>query len=264
MRRRSLLIGTLLGAPLSATQAQGLGPLRLAADVALVDSGLARALQQGFSRDTGIGVRLVAVPALPLLEALAAGEHDVGLTNAPQAEERLDGQGLVHDRRPIASGAFLLVGPMPKSRPRQHGDGRSIADALMRLHPTFAAASSGAAFLSGGDGSGAHVVEQAAWRAAQIAPEAPWYAAAAPGSNLIAQARARGACAIVERGAWLSHGGAPLAVLVDGDPLATESVHAMRSFRSPHPAGKLFVAWIAGGQGRAVVATQRGYRRPTP
>ena len=49
--------------------------------------------------------------------------------------------------------------------------------------------------------------------------------------------------------------------LAEGDPLLAESVHAMRSFRVSHPAGKIFIAWIGGGRGRAVVASHRGYRR---
>ncbi|HZW72014.1 MAG TPA: hypothetical protein VFF43_00645, partial [Caldimonas sp.] len=56
------------------------------------------------------------------------------------------------------------------------------------------------------------------------------------------------------------HGGAPAAILVEGDPLLVESVHAMRAFRVQHPAGKIFVSWIAGGHGRAVVARHGGYR----
>ena len=61
----------------------------------------------------------------------------------------------------------------------------------------------------------------------------------------------------------MAQGGAPLAIVVEGDPMLAESVHAMRSFRATHPAGKIFVAWIAGGRGRAIVAAQRGYRAPT-
>ena len=56
---------------------------------------------------------------------------------------------------------------------------------------------------------------------------------------------------------------APLAILVEGDRQLAEEVHVMRSFRSPHPAARIFVAWIAGPRGRAVVAAQRGYRVPT-
>jgi tungstate transport system substrate-binding protein len=49
---------------------------------------------------------------------------------------------------------------------------------------------------------------------------------------------------------------------VDGDPRQRVEVHAMRSFRVNHPAGKIFVAWMAGPKGRAVVGGQRAYRTP--
>ncbi|HKW82548.1 MAG TPA: hypothetical protein VJN68_02245, partial [Burkholderiaceae bacterium] len=79
---------------------------------------------------------------------------------------------------------------------------------------------------------------------------------------LPALARSRNAYTLVERAAWSSAGGAPLAVLVEGDPLLAEPVHVMRSFRVNHPAGKLFVTWITGPKGRRVVAAQRAYRAP--
>ena len=104
--------------------------------------------------------------------------------------------------------------------------------------------------------------EQALWRVAKVAPAAPWYQSVPANASLLAQARAGAAYAVVERGVWDAQGGAPLAVLVDGDPQMVVEVHAMRSFRVAHPAGKIFVAWIAGPRGRAVVAGQRGYRAP--
>jgi len=263
MQRRPLLLSALLGVP-TLLRAQTPGPLRLGADSALVDSGLARALQGAFARDTGLGVKVVPSPALALLDALAAGEVDAGLCNAPQAEERLDRQGLVYDRRPVATGAFLLVGPLRrggKPEPKKVERGHGLMEALARWREPVADPV-GATFLSANDGSGSHVFEQAAWSSARIGPQAPWYVRLDPGQSLIAQARARGAYAIVERGAWLAHGGAPLGVIVEGDADALEQVHTMRSFRSPHPAGKLFVAWIAGARGRSVVGSQRGYRAP--
>ena len=240
-------------------------PLRLGVDPALLDSGLARALQHAFGRDTGVAVQLVRSPALPLLEALDRGEFDAALANAPDAEAKLDRQGLVHDRRPIASGEFVIVGPAPRGKlrdPAGLAGGRSVAEALVRLRDAALAAPGTIAFVSPGDGSGTHAAEQAAWREAKIAPAAPWYAAVERGTGLIAQARARGAYALVERGAWLAQGGAPLAVLVEGDPLLAEPVHVMRAFRVNHPAGKIFVSWIAGPKGRRAVAAQRGYRVP--
>jgi tungstate transport system substrate-binding protein len=240
-------------------------PLRLGVDPALFDSGLAAALQRSFGRDTGIAVQLVRSPALPTLEALDRGELDAALTNAPDAEVRLETQGLAHDRRPIANGEFVIVGPAPRGKtmdPAGIAGGRSASESFSRLRDAALAAPGTVVFLSAADGSGTHVVEQALWRKARIAPAPPWHASADPGSALLAQARARGAYALVERGTWIAHGGAPLALLVAGDPQLSEVVHVMRAFRINHPAGKIFVAWIAGPKGRRVVAGQRTYRPP--
>ena len=266
---RRLLVCIPLGAllPASAAQAQQrrlpADPLRLGVDTALFDSGLARALQQGFGRDTGVAVKLVGMPALPLLEGLERGEIDAALANAPEAEAKLVKEGLAHDRHPIARGEFVLVGPAPRGKvtdPAAIVGLRQAAEALIQVRSAALAMPGRVTFLSAGDGSGAHAREQALWRAAKLGPTAPWYVAADGASSLVAQARARGAYALVERGAWLAQGGAPLAVLVEGDPALAEAVHVMRAFRVSHPAGKLFVAWIAGPKGRRLVAAQPAYR----
>ncbi len=269
--RRPVLIAAglaLIGAPCAqAQQRRSLSdPLRVGADAALVDSGLARALQQGFGRDTGIAVKLVPMPALPLLDALERGELDVGLTNAAEAEARLDKQGLVHDRQPIADGEFVIVGPPARGKtpdPAGIAGTRDLAAAMAKIRDAALAAAPGdVGFVSAGDGSGTHTAEQAAWRAAKIAPAGPWYLNAGSTAALPGLARSRNAYALVERGVWAAAGGAPLAVLVEGDPLLAEPVHVMRSFRINHPAGKIFVTWISGPKGRRIVGAQRTYRAP--
>jgi tungstate transport system substrate-binding protein len=268
MQRRPLLAASLMltAAPsVFAQVASGpAAPLRLGADRALVESGLARSLQQAFGADTGIAVKVVSGPALAVLDAVRDGEVDAALTNAPEAEAGLDQQGLVHDRRAIAGGEFVVVGPLPRVRGKGKlpPPGNSGVDVLARVQELAAAAAEPILFLSAGDGSGTHVVEQALWRAAHIDPAAPWYATADTKSPFAAQVRTRGAYAVVERGAWLAQGGPAQAILVESDPMLVESVHAMRAFRITHPAGKIFIAWIAGGRGRAVVAAHHGYRLP--
>ena len=54
--------------------------MRLGVDVALIDSGLAQALQRGFGRDTGIAVKLIPGTAQALLPALERGEFDAAMT----------------------------------------------------------------------------------------------------------------------------------------------------------------------------------------
>ena len=268
MRRRPFLAAALGAIAVSPARAQATraadAPLRLGVDAALVESGLGRSLQHAFGADTGILVKLVAGPALALLAAIKEGELDAVLSNAPDAEAALDKQGLVHDRHAIAAGEFILVGPAParvrgkRAAPPTH----SGVEALTTIRDLAAAGTPGLVFLSPGDGSGTHVAEQALWRGARIDPQAPWYAIADPKAGFAAQVRARGAYALVERGAWAAAGGAPLAVLVEQDPALGETVHVMRAFHITHPAGKIFVAWISGGRGRAVVASHRGYRAP--
>lgn len=228
-------------------------PMRLAADDALVDSGLARALQRAFGRDTGVAVQVLRGPASAVLEALERGEHDAALTNAPGVEAALHGQGLVHDRQPVVTEQFVLVGPKALAKPLAAGTDMALA--LSRL------AAVQAPFLSRGDGCGTHLAELGLWRAAKMAPAAPWYLTAAPGEPLLAQARAHKACTLIDRGVWAAqYKGDGYAVLAAGDPRAAVDVHVMRTFRAQHPAGKLFVGWLASKKGRRVAAAHPGYR----
>jgi tungstate transport system substrate-binding protein len=265
MTSRRLLLSLLLTPlPLPATAQQRKSlkdPMRLGAEQALVDSGLAASFQRSFGRDTGVAVQLVPGTSTALLAALEQGELDAAMTNAPVAELRLEKQGLAHDRRLIAVSDFVLVGPLEgagkKARdPAGVRGGNDIATALSQL------AQAQARFVTAGDGGGAHLAEQALWRDAKVAPAAPWYLTAPRGTPLPAYARAQSAYALVERGLWLAQGGKPLAVLVEGDPRMAAEVHVMRSFRSSHPAAKLFGQWVAGPQGRRVAGNVRGWRAP--
>jgi tungstate transport system substrate-binding protein len=268
-RRPLLMAGLFGGLPWPAAQAQQKrslsDPLRLGIDTALSESGLASALQKAFGRDTGIVVQLVAGPSAPMLDALERGELDAMLANAPDAELVLDKQGLVHDRQAVATGRVVIVGPAPRGKQRDPAaiaGGRDMAQALAQIRDAAGVSPGTVTFVSAGNGSGTHLAEQGLWRAAKLAPAAPWYVAADPKKALLAQARERGAYAVVERGVWDTLGGAPLAVLVEGDPRMAVGVHVMRGFRVNHPAGKIFVAWITGPKGRAVVAGHRGYSAP--
>jgi tungstate transport system substrate-binding protein len=230
-------------------------PMRLAADDALVDSGLAGQLQRAFGRDTGVAVKLLRGPASSVLQALEQGEHDAALTNAPEVEAGLEKQGLLHDRRRVAVTDFVLVGPSVLAKALAAGG--DVLLALSRL------AQVQAPFISRHDGSGTHLAELGLWRAAKLTTSPAWYFTAAAGSPLLAQARERNACMLVERGVWSALGGASgYADLAPGDPRLAVDVHVMRSFRVNHPGAKLFVNWVGGGMGHRVVAGVRGYRSP--
>jgi len=227
-------------------------PLRLAADDALVDSGLAPLLQRSFAHDTGVAIQLLRGPATTLLQALERGEHDAALSNAPALEMPLEKQGLVHDRRRITISDFVVVGPVALAKPLAAG--HDVGLALQRL------AQAEVPFVSRPDGSGTHLAELAGWRAAQTAPAGAWYRTAPGGTTLVAAAREQNACTLVDRGVWAMQAVKGYTVLAEADPRLAVDVHVMRSFRVEHPGGKLFVKWIASDKGRALAASQRGYR----
>lgn len=261
LRRRTFLTLTALtgaGWPAlgAAVQRQSLSdPLRVAVDDAIADSGLAGTLQRAFALDTGLAVQLLRGPASRVLQALEQGEHDVAITNAPSLELPLEKQGLVHDRQRIARTHFVLVGPRALAKPLAAGKDPLLA--LSRL------AQAQAPFLTRHDGSGTHLAELDAWRAAQVAPVAPWYRQAQAGTSVLSQAIQEKACTLVERGAWDAQPrGRDYGVLAEGDPRLAVDVHVMRTFRAKrqHPTGKMFVAWISGPKGRRIVSAHRGYR----
>ena len=263
--------------PAHAQQRRGLAdPMRLGVDSALVDSGFAAALLRGFGHETGIAIKPAGGPALALLQALERGEIDAVLTNTPGAEIETEKQGFAHERTLVAISEFVIVGPVPTPTGKGKGKGkvkvkprdvagliglRDAVEALQRLRDATAGEDA-IRFVSANDGSGTHVLEQALWRSAKIAPAPPWYVAAEGAAAVLRQARQIAAYALVERGVWSAHGGVPLAMLVQGDPALHVPVHVMRGFRTNHPATRLFFKWTVGLKGRAIIAAQSGYRVP--
>ena len=131
-------------------------PMLLGVENALMESGLASQFQKAFGRDTGVAVQLVPGHSAALLEALERGELDTSMTNAPEQELQLEKQGLAHDRRLVAVGDFVLVGPLEgKGKKAKDPVGiageRDITVALAKL------AEAQARFVGPAAGSGAHL-----------------------------------------------------------------------------------------------------------
>jgi tungstate transport system substrate-binding protein len=258
-RSASICLGFgLLGAAFAQAQQRKPGdtPLRIGVERLLAECGFADALRRRFATDTGLDARAEAGPSSALLEALGRGEIDAAITHAPALEARLAAEGLAQDAHVVARGDFVLAGP---GGAVEAGDAHDAVRALTRI------AEAHQPFVTRGDGSGTHLAEQALWRAAAIAPAAPWYRALQEqGGPLLVQARAAAACCLIDRSSWLagSGGARGLRLLVEGDPLLATEFRVQRSFRATHHAGRLFVAWLRGPTGRALVARTRGLRAP--
>lgn len=237
---------------------------------ALYLSGLATRLAQTLERDTGLVIAWRAGASGALLARLERGELDAAITHAPDIELALSRQNLVHDRRPIANTALLLVGPPRRPQTRRaaaSGDPAGVAgerDVVAALARIKLAGERGeAAYVASGEVSGVELMERSLWAAVGPSTAAPWWHTAGTGAGaVLAKARALSAYALVERGVWQALGSkSGLAALSEGDARLAVTYHVMRAFRAPHPGGKLMVNWLAGHNGQGVVAGYgRGYR----
>jgi tungstate transport system substrate-binding protein len=250
---RALLLVCLLG--LSPLVGAG-GTLRLATTTSTQNSGLLEALLPAFREATGIEVQVIAVGTGRALRLGGAGDVDVVMVHAPEAEERFVAEGGGTRRYPVMKNAFLLIGP-PEDPAGIRGE-RDAAAALRRI------AASGARFVSRGDDSGTHKKERALWRAAGVRPAGTWYVEAGQGMGKVLQmADELDAYTLTDQGTWLAYRDRiRLVPLVAGDPrldnpYAVIPVNPRRHPHVNHEDAMAFVDWLRSPEGQRRIAAFR-------
>ncbi len=248
------LLSALIG--LCVPAASAAAPLRLATTTSTQNSGLLDHLLPAFHQATGIEVHVIAVGTGRALRLGAAGDVDVVLVHAPDAEARFVASGDGTRRYPVMKNAFLLLGP-PRD-PAGLRQATDAADALRRI------AAARAPFVSRGDDSGTHKKEKSLWQAAGIQPGGPWYVEAGQGMGKVLQmADELGAYTLTDRGTWLAYRDRiGLVPLVSGDPRLDNpyAIIPVNPRRHPHvnyPAAMAFVKWLRSPEGQGRIADYR-------
>src|ERR671923_360374 len=131
------------------------------------DSGLLDVLVPAFERQSGLTLKPVSVGTGQALALAARGEADVVLVHAPALEKTYVAEGKLHNRRLVMYNDFIVVGPEADPA-KLRGEPRAAA-ALAKI------AAAGARFVSRGDKSGTHLLEQTLWKEAGGTPAAPRY-----------------------------------------------------------------------------------------
>jgi len=145
----------------------------LATTTSTQDSGLLDVLVPLFEKQTGSLVKTVSVGTGQALALAGKGEADVALVHAPDSEKKYVADGLLVNRRLVMHNDFLIVGP--DGDPAHIKGLKSAVDAMKRI------ADAKAPFVSRGDNSGTHQLEQKLWAAAKVAPAGTWYLQAGQG-----------------------------------------------------------------------------------
>jgi tungstate transport system substrate-binding protein len=175
------------------------------------DSGLLDVLIPLFEKQSGLTVKPVSVGTGQALALAARGEADVVLVHAPALEKKYVADGKLLNRRLVMYNDFIVIGP--EADPAKiRGEARAAA-ALAKI------AAAGARFVSRGDKSGTHILEQTLWKEAGVTPAAPWYIESGQGMGAtLGIADDRRAYTLTDRATYLAFGKrVALKPLVEGD-----------------------------------------------
>ncbi len=219
-------------------------------------SGLFRHLLPGFTEQTGVEVRVVAVGTGQAIKLARSCDADVLFVHHKPSEEKFVAEGYGVSRHDVMYNDFVLVGP--EADPAGIHGRADITAALAII------AAAELPFASRGDDSGTHKKERALWAAAGIdvaAASGTWYRETGSGMGAtLNTAAAMGAYALTDRGTWLAFKNkAGMAVLSEGDPRLFNpyGVILVSEAKCPHTksaSGQAFVDWLISPGGQAAIA----------
>ncbi len=161
------------------------------------DSGLLDVLIPDFESRTGYVVKPIAVGSGKAIEMGRRGEVDVLLVHAPDAELGLLGDGAAVNRVLVMHNYFVIA--VPSGDPANVNGAMTLPEALSTI------ARSESLFISRGDSSGTHMMEQKLWDTAELSPGGGWYQESGQGMGATLQiASQKGAYTLSDRGTFLS------------------------------------------------------------
>ena len=218
------------------------------------DSGLLDVLIPLFEKQSGLTVKPVSVGTGQALALAARGEADVALVHAPSLEKKYVTEGKLLNRRLVMYNDFIVIGPE---------DDPAKIRAEKRAVPAFAKiAAAGARFVSRGDKSGTHILEQALWKEAGVTPAAPWYIESGQGMGAtLGIADDRRAYTLTDRGTYLAFSKRlALKPLVEGDKAlfnvySVMEVNPANGPRVNAAGGKAFADFMLAPATQAVIKT---------
>ena len=218
------------------------------------DSGLLDVLVPMFERKSGFTVKTISVGTGQALALAARGEADVTLAHAPSLEKKYVADGKMQNRRLVMYNDFVVIGP--EDDPAKIKGEKSAPAAFKKI------AAAGSRFVSRGDKSGTHVLEQGLWKQAGLTPSGPWYIESGQGMGAtLGIADDRRAYTLTDRATLLAFSKrVRLPIMVEGDrPLlniySVMEVNAANGPRVNAAGGKAFAEFMLAPEAQAVIRT---------
>jgi tungstate transport system substrate-binding protein len=248
-----VLVAVLALAPLASAQAPPTTVI-LSTTTSTQDSGLLDVLVPMFERTSGFTVKTISVGTGQALALAARGEADVTLAHAPSLEKKYVADGKMTNRRLVMYNDFVVIGP--EDDPAKIKGEKSSPAAFKKI------AGAGSRFVSRGDKSGTHVLEQSLWKQAGVTPSGAWYIESGQGMGAtLGIAADRKAYTLTDRATLLAFGKrVRLVIMIEGDRplLNVYSVMEVNPANGPRvnaAGGKAFAEFMLAPQTQAVIKT---------
>ena len=257
----ALAVGVVLSLGLMAASGAWAGErfITLASTTSTENSGLFDYLLPLFTRETGIGVRVVAKGTGQAIRMGEAGDVDALMVHHRPSEDKFIADGHGDERRDVMYNDYVIIGP--KEDPAGIRGLNSAVEALRRI------AVAKATFASRADDSGTHKTEMALWTLAGVDPNpasGTWYKETGSGMGAaLNTASAMNAYLLADRGTWISFKNRQsLEILVAGDPPLFNPYGVITVNPKRHPGVKsaeahAFMDWITSPRGQQAIADFR-------
>lgn len=225
----------------------------LATTTSTYDSGLLDFLNPIFTEQTGLEVQVVSQGTGAALETGARGDADVLLVHDRTSELQLVEDGSFVDRYDVMYNDFIIVGP--EADPAGVTAVTSVVDALTLVYEA------GEPFISRGDDSGTHRMEQRLWDSAGLDPEGQgWYNSIGQGmGDTLNMANEVMGYTMTDRGTYVAMGdNVDLVIALEGDPVLFNQYGVMAVNPDEHPHVKydyamMYIEFLMSDEGQDLI-----------
>jgi tungstate transport system substrate-binding protein len=240
------------------------GVLRIATTTSLENTGLLAEIEEIYEEETGVDLQFIAQGTGQSIDSGRRGDVDLVLVHAPSLEEEFIDDGFGINHRCIAYNYFIIVGP--EDDPAGIA-GMAPADAMNEIYLLGTNNTEGVQFVSRGDNSGTHTLEQTLWEAAgynyeqDIQDSGNWYVEAGKGmGDTLILANEQGGYTLTDEGTYLS-----FQDRLDLVPIVDEGAELMNRYSAiavnpeEHPGVNIeeanrFINWLISDEGKQIIA----------
>jgi tungstate transport system substrate-binding protein len=227
----------------------------LASTIGPIDAGIVGALEDAFTKKTGIRVEHQGAGTGQALKMAETGTFDLVLVHARALEEKFVADGFGTKRYDLMYNDFVVLGPA-----NDPAGIRGMKDAAAALRKI---ADAKVLFITRGDKSGTHVKELEVWKKAGTVPQGAWYAVFEQGAKgnapTLAHANEKQAYLIMDRATYITmRSKIALQILVERDDILLNYMTVMpvnpaRFPRVRHKEAMQFVEWLQGREAQTII-----------